>query len=337
MENVNLKKLAQTLNLSVSTVSKALQDSHEISQETKRRVLDLAKSLNYVPNPYASSLRRKKSKTIGVVIPEVTDSFFSLAIKGIESIVQPKGYHTLIYLTYESLAREQTILQEFQSGRVDGVIMSLSGETNRIGHLETLQAKGIPIVLFDRIFDEATMAQITTNDFESGYQATRHLIEQGCRRVAFLSLSDSLSISNQRLEGYKRALAESQIAAQDDLIVNGSREISQELIRTLLQSPQRPDGLLASVEKLAITAYQLCEELNLTIPDAVKIIAFSNLETASLLNPSLTTITQPAFDMGKAAAIALFRNLEKTYFDPQKESIVLPSLLVCRNSTRRCN
>ena len=335
MEVINLKKLAQTLGLSVSTVSKALQDSYEISPETKQRVWALARQLDYVPNSHASSLRRKQSKIIAVVIPEVADSFFSLAIKGIEAVAQAKGYHTLIYLTYESLAKEQTILHDFQSGRVDGVIISLSGETTSTDHITSLQTKGIPVVLFDRVFEHASLPQITTNDFESGYEATNHLIQQQCRSIAFLSISNSLSISSQRFEGYQKALADAGIQFRSDLLINGGNNptLNQTLVTRLLQLPNRPDGIVASVEKMAIITYQVCETLKISIPHQLKVISFSNLETAALLNPPLTTITQPAFAMGYAAATRLFKALEKQSQWLTEANQVLPSTLIARAST----
>src|SRR5882757_3869732 len=215
MATVNLKKLAGELNLSVSTVSKALMNSHEISAETKERVLLLAKQLNYIPNPYASSLRRKTSKTIAVVIPEVADSFFSIAINGIEAVAQDKGYHVLIYLTHESCLKEKAILNDFQSGRVDGILMSVTSETVDMTPIHELSAKGIPVIFFDRVCEEIETAKITTNDFESSHKATSHLIERGCRKIAFLSFSKSLSISNKRLAGYKQALADNKIKVVD--------------------------------------------------------------------------------------------------------------------------
>ncbi|MBC7921678.1 MAG: LacI family DNA-binding transcriptional regulator, partial [Ferruginibacter sp.] len=162
MENIDMRRLARDLKLSVSTVSKALRDSYEISAETKRKVLALAHELNYVPNPYASSLRRKKSKTIAVVLPEVTDSFFALALNGIESVAQSKGYHVLIYLTHETAPKERAVLQDCQSGRVDGVLVSLSRETTDLDHFEALYRKGIPTVFFDRVPEEAPTARIRT-------------------------------------------------------------------------------------------------------------------------------------------------------------------------------
>ena len=335
MKNINLKELARELKLSISTVSKALHDSYEISDKTKRLVLETAARLNYVPHPYASSLRGRKSKNIGVVIPEVADSFFSLAINGIESVAKEKGYHVLICLTHESFENEKTILKEFQGGRVDGVLMSVSGETSQSDHISDLISAGIPLIFFDRICEDVETAKIITDDFESGYKATEHLIQQGCDKIAFLGISKSLSISNKRLEGYLQAFADHQLKAGKKHVVLCGNDAKRNylLIKKLLQQKVRPDGIVASVEKLTTPVYKACVDLKLKIPEDVKVVCFSNLETASILNPSLTTITQPAFEMGKTAASLLFNALEKTNFNLTQESLVIPSELVVRNST----
>lgn len=335
MKNINIKELALELKLSISTISKALHDSYEISDKTKHRVLEAAARLNYVPHPYASTLRGRKSKTIGVVIPEVADSFFSLAINGIESVAKEKGYHVLICLTHENFENEKNILKEFQGGRVDGVLMSVSGETSQSGHISDLIATGIPLIFFDRICEDVETAKITTNDFESGYKAAEHLIQQGCSKIAFLTISTSLSISNKRLEGYLQALSDHKLKALKQHIVLCTNDAKQNhpLIKKLLQQKNKPDGIVASVEKLTTPVYMACADLKLKIPEDVKVICFSNLETASILNPSLTTITQPAFEMGKTATQLLFNTLEKANFNLLKENVVIPSSLAVRNST----
>jgi LacI family transcriptional regulator len=336
MKNINIKELAAILKLSVSTISKALHDSHEISNETKRLVLETAARLNYIPNPYASSLRGRRSKNIAVVIPEVADSFFSLAINGIESVAKEKGYHVLICLTHESYENEKNILKEFQGGRVDGVLISVSKETSQSDHIRDLIAKDIPVIFFDRVCEDVETARITTNDFESGVAATEHLIRQGCSNIAFLGISKGLSISQQRLEGYLHALSTQRLKAEKKNIILCSQDSKRNevLIRKLLQRNDRPDGIIASVEKLTTPVYAVCKELKLKIPKDVRFICFSNLETATILNPSLSTITQPAFEMGKAAASVLFKSLQKPIPDLSKESIVIPSKLHIRNSSR---
>lgn len=336
MKNINIKELASELKLSVSTISKALNDSYEISDETKQRVLETASRLNYTPHPYASSLRGRKSRNIALVIPEVADSFFSLAINGIESVAKEKGYHVLICLTHENFENEKTILKEFQGGRVDGVLMSVSRETSHTEHINGLISNGLPVVFFDRVCEDVSTAQITTNDFESGYMATEHLVQQGCRNIAFMGISKSLSISNKRLAGYVQALNANHLPVREDHIIlcsNDARE-NQLLVKKLLHQKNRPDGIVASVEKLTPPVYQACSESGLIIPKDLKVICFSNLETASILNPSLSTITQPAFEMGRTAASILFRSLGKSNFRIPSENIVIPSQLVARDSTR---
>ncbi|MGZ3924160.1 MAG: LacI family DNA-binding transcriptional regulator [Flavisolibacter sp.] len=336
MSSININDLAKQLHLSKSTVSKALRDSYEISQETKKKVLELAQELHYVPNPYASSLRRKKSNTIGVVIPEVADSFFSGAIKGIESVARDKGYHVLIYLTYENYEREKAILKDFGSGRVDGVLMSVSSETPDAGDVKTTMDKKIPLVFFDRVVEGMNTAKIITNDFESSYEATSHLINRGCKRIAYLSISKHLTIINKRMEGYQKACFDHKIKCFNNDVVECSNdnERNYTIVKGILSKKSRPDGLIASVEKLTTPVYRACKELGLLISKDVKVISFSNLETASILTPTLTTVRQPAFEMGKTAATILFKAIEKRNFQLKKEYVVIPSYLEEGDSTK---
>ncbi|QDA59237.1 LacI family DNA-binding transcriptional regulator [Hymenobacter jejuensis] len=336
MSSVNLKRLAQELNLSISAVSKALRDSHEIAVDTKERVRALARELRYEPNPHASSLRRQKSKTIGVVIPEVANSFFSLVINGIEEVARHNGYHVLIYLTHEDHTREAAIAQYLANGRVDGILMSVASESADFAHLQELKNKNIPIVFFDRVCEEMATVRVTTNDFESGYKATQHLLEAGCRRIAYLLISEHLSIGQKRMQGYQQALEDHAIPFDANLIVSGhqSNEHNRMLIQQLLET-QKVDGIFASVERLAISSYEACKALNLSIPGDVKIIGFSNLEIASLLDPPLTAIKQPAYAMGREAACILFTALDKNRALTASQSLVLNSELIERKSTAR--
>ena len=334
MSRVNIKVLASQLHLSVSTISKALRDSYEISDETKKKVLELATRLNYVPNPYASSLRRKKSKTIAVVLPEVADNFFSLAINGIQSVAETKGYHVLIYLSHEKFANEKTILEDCQSGRVDGVLISISSETNSADHINQLQANNIPVVFFDREQEGIETARVTTNDFECGFLAAKHLLQKGCRKPAFFSISQSLPICLNREEGFKAALRAAGIPEKDQQVVYCTdNDGLYTQVKSILQGEQRPDGLIASVEKIVTPVYLACHELHIRIPNEIKVIAFATLDTAPILNPPLTTITQPAFEIGEAAATLLFKGIEKSSFDLRKEKVVIPSVLIEREST----
>jgi len=333
---MNIKTLAGQLGFSVSTVSKALNDSHEISTETKRKVLELAKQLNYTPNAYAGSLRNKKSNNIAVVLPEVADSFFSQAINGIESVAQEKGYHVIVYLTHEKQRKEQTILDDFRSGRVDGVLMSVSCETTSTDHIRRLCDKKIPVVFFDRVIEDIAVARVVTNDFEAARKATIELMAKGCRQLAFVALSDKVAIMNHRLEGFKKALQDKGLLFDDRMLVNctSSEAQTQKALKHLLTSASRPDGVLVSAEKPATDIYSICNEIGLNIPADLKVIAFSSMQIAALLHPPLSTITQPAFEMGKTAASLLFKALEKSNFKLEREFVVVPSLFFERASSK---
>jgi LacI family transcriptional regulator len=337
MSKVSLRDLAKALDVSISTVSKALRNSYEISAETRDRVMDAAREMGYHPNPYAGSLRHHKSKTIALLVPELTNNFFIQAISGAESVAQERDYHILVYNTHEQYQKEKSIIGHLGNGRVDGVIMSLTRETGSYDHLNDLIQSGVPIVFFDRIAHEIETAKVTTDDFASAFNGTEHLIRQGCRDIAFLSLSDSLSIDNKRKQGYLEALNKYDLNLSSSSIIRCETDERQNMTRIieLLSGEKRPDAIFASVEKLALSTYYAAQEIGISIPDQLKVICFSNLRTAPLLSPSLTTITQPAFQMGAQAATVLFKYLEKKRPVIQNENIILKSELIARASTRR--
>jgi LacI family transcriptional regulator len=334
--NVTIKKIADELQIAVSTVSKALRDSYEISAETKQKVLECAKRYDYTPNPYASSLKKRSTANIAVVLPEVADSFFSAAINGIESIAYEKKYHVVVYLTHDRKDREHSILHDLRSGRVDGVLMSVADGPGGSEHINDLANKGVPLVFFDRIIEDVRAAKVVTDDYDSGFKATEHLIKKGSKRLSFLSISKSLTILDLRLRGFLKAHEVYDLPVNNEMIVHcdDNDEVSNfQRIKKLLEQNQRPDGIVGSVEKVTTLAYTVCRHLNIKIPEDVRILGFSHLQIAALLDPPLTTITQPAFEMGKTAATILFKTLEKK-IDSRNERIVLRSELVERASTR---
>ena len=338
MKNINMRELAKELKCSVATVSKALNDSYEISEETKKKVREAACRLNYMLNPYASSLRNKRSKTIALILPEVADNYFSLAINGIQSVAEKKGYHVLIYLSHEKFSNEKSILTECCSGRVDGVLMAVSSETTDADHIVKLQQQNIPIVFFDREFEGLHVAKVITNDFECGHQAATHLIKNGCKNPVFLSISSSLAICNNRANGFKAALRDKNMANAEKAVIEcrGTTTEVNVKIKNILTGKNKPDGIVASVERLAMSVYRVCQQMNVSIPAELKVIVFSTLETAPILNPPLTAIVQPAFETGKTAAELLFKGIEKKKYNLADEIIMLPSVLVERTSSQRC-
>lgn len=340
MDSINIKQLAEKLNLSTSTVSRAFRGHSDINKETKEKILAMARELNYQPNHMASNLRDKKSRTIAVIVPEIANNFFSRAINGIERIARDNGYHVQIYLTNDDFDREVAFISQLHNGRVDGIIMSVTGEANDHSYMHKFRKKSIPLVFFDRMYDDVNASKVSTNDYDSSFAATKHLIDKGCTRIVYLVVNKNLSIGKMRMQGYKDALESAGLPFVENLVIDCSNELIHNI--DILEGVFRvikPDGVFASVERLAIASYYVCHNMNLKIGDDIKIICFSSLEIASLLNPPLSTITQPAYDMGVEAAKILFRQLgkieERTGNNDENasEQVVLQSDLVIRQST----
>lgn len=336
MDNVNIKKLAQALQLSTSTVSRAFRDNSDISKDTKERILAMAKQLNYQPNHYASNLREQRSKTIAVIVPELGNNYFSLAIQGIEKVASAKGYHILIYATNDQFEKEVAFIKHLHNGRADGIIMSVSGEANDHNYLNELSKKRLPLVFFDRVYEDIVTPRVITNDYDSSFSATKHLIQQGCKRIAYLAVNKTLSIGKTRMQGYIDALKKYKIPFQDELIIDCTNNYKEniELLKDAFTT-LKPDGVFTSVERLAFATYYACYDINLVIPEDLKVIGFSSLEIAPLLNPSLSTVTQPAADLGKTAAELLFKMLENPGTIDQASEVILNSKLMQRESTSK--
>ncbi|MFD2036092.1 LacI family DNA-binding transcriptional regulator [Belliella marina] len=336
MAEITIKYLAEKLKLAPSTVSRALNDSHEISANTKKKVLDLAKELNFQPNPYARSLREQKSKTIGVIIPERINNFFSQVIDGMETVTKVHGYHLLVYNSNEDIEQEKNILTLLLGGRVDALVMSISGQNEKSKHLDILKNRTTPVVFFDRIPHDFPTTKLITNGYEAGYNGATHLIKKGCRKIIFLVLSKEISIGKERMRGYLDALKAHNIPFENSwIVVCGHSEAKNiDLLENLFYKLDRPDGVLASVEKLALATYRALAKTNIKMPDQVKMISFSNMKIADLLNPPLSTISQPAFEIGKECANLLMKKLtRKNQPDLEDKTIVLPSQISLREST----
>jgi LacI family transcriptional regulator len=334
MENINIKQLAKALNLSTSTVSRAFRDNSDISKETKERILAKAKEFHYQPNHYASNLREQRSKTIAVIVPELGNNFFSQAINGIERIAREKGYHILIYATDDEYEKEVSFIQHLHNGRADGIIMSVSGEANDHTYLNEFGKKRLPLVFFDRVYEDIITPRVITNDYDSSFSATEHLIQQGCSRIAYLVINKNLSIGKTRMQGYLDALEKYNILYDDRLVVDCSNSYNENdrILKKMLKV-LKPDGVFTSVERLAFATYYACYDLDIKIPDEVKVIGFSSLVIAPLLNPALTTVTQPATQIGVEAALLLFKMLEDPEAVDCNKKVVLDSELIKRRST----
>jgi LacI family transcriptional regulator len=337
-EAITIKDIAKALNLSVSTVSKALRGSHEISTETKHAVSEYAKLHNYRPNPIAQSLKRGHSKSIGVIVCNIDNNFFSQVINGIESIAQNKDYNVIITQSKESYEREVSQCEHLSSRSVDGLIISLSAETRNVNHLIKLHQRGLPIVLFDRVTDEIITHKVIANNYKGAYEATRHLIQQGFKRIAHITSSDSLSNTLERLEGYKQALVDAGRVPDEQYIKfcqHGGmiREEAIQALKELLESPNRPDAIFTASDRLSTTTLSLLHDMKIKIPEEIALVGYTNSISADIFNPALTAVVQPALEMGKLATDMLIQLIESKRPVTQFENIVLETELKIRDSS----
>lgn len=338
MEVITIKDIGKALNLSTSTVSRALRGSYEINAETKRLVVEYAERMNYRPNPIALSLKENRSRSIGVIIPEIANNFFSQAINGMESIAYHRGYQVVISQNHESYDRERISAQYLAQRRVDGLLVSLSGESNDLEHFKELQAKGLSIVFFDRVPQNFVTHKVIADNFLGAYQATEHLIQQGYRKIAHLTSPSWLSITHERLEGYKQALQNYDIPIEESYIRYCSHggmidEEVENAVLSLIHHPTRPDAIFSAGDRLTTTCMSLARKEGLQIPNDMAIVGFTNLVTAHLLNPALSAVLQPAFEMGQLATEFLIDLIEHPKTVVHFETKRLDTHLVIRASS----
>jgi LacI family transcriptional regulator len=337
-EAITIKDIAKALGLSTSTVSRALRGSYEISSETKRMVIEYAEQFNYRPNPIALSLKERRSRSIGVVVCEIANNFFSQAINGIESIAYNRGYHVIISQSHESYEREVVISEHLASRSVDGLLVSLSTETEQIAHFKNLHDKGFPIVFFDRITDEIDTYKVVADNFKGAYDATQHLIDIGFKKIAHLTSASHLSISKERLNGYKAALAANQITVNEAYIKNCNhggmiyKEL-EEAVKSLVNLKDKPEAIFSAGDRLTVSSLAALKAIGLKVPDDIALVGFSNSPLVELLNPSLTSVKQPAFEMGQVATELLIKLIESKRPVTEFEKIVLQTEVNIRDSS----
>jgi LacI family transcriptional regulator len=342
-EAVTIKDIAKALGLSTSTVSRALRDSYEISPETKKIVLEYAKEINYRPNPIALSLKEKRSRSIGIIVSEIANSFFSQAINGIESVAHTKGYNVIITQSHESYEKEVDNLQFLASRSVDGCLVSVSTETKDFTHITHLHDRGMHIVCFDRLVEDMQTHKVMVDNFKGAYDATTHLIKNGYKRIAHLSNSEYLSITKERQAGYRKALEYNKIPYDEALVahcLHGGMiyEEVEDAMTKLLKLKNKPDAIFAAADKLTTNCILYCKLKKICIPETVAVIGFSNLDLTELLSPSLSVVRQPAFEMGRIAAELLIKMIEAKRATTDFETIVLqPDIFVRDSSIRKKN
>lgn len=333
-----IKDIARELNVSSSTVSRALKDYPGISDETKKKVKELAEKLNYRPNAVALSLRKSKSFTIGVIIPEVVHFFFSTVISGIEEVAYKNGYNVILCQTNEKLKREISSLETMLSNQIDGLLVSYSKETTDFSHFIKLMEMELPIVFFDRTPNIENTVNVTVNDFSGGYQATKHLIEQGYRKIAHLAGPSNLAISKKRKEGYLAALKEAGIQINESFIMEcpvANEKESFEICLELFKEPQnRPDAIFAHHDIVAAGAMMAIKSMGLRIPEDVGVVGFSNWQFAAMIDPPLTSVLQPGTKIGERATQILLEMINNKETNSEEiGNVVLDTELLIRKSS----
>lgn len=335
-ESATIKDIARALNLSTSTVSRALRGSYEISAETKKQVLEYAEKINYRPNPIALSLKERRTRAIGVVVSEIANNFFSQAINGIESIAYNRGYHVIITQSHESQDRERVNVEHLAARGVDGLLISLSSESVDISYLKELHEKGMPIVFFDRISSEIETHTVTANNYLGSFHATEHLIFQGFKKIAHVTSSPYLSITKERLEGYKDALAKHDIPFNETLVkyCNHGGMIATEMeeaLNALFRGKTKPDAVFAAGDRLTIICFGLLKKMKLK--KELGFTGFSNTGVGDLFSPMLTVIRQPAAEIGQTAIEFLIQIIESKRPVTEFQNKVLDTELIVRESS----
>ncbi|MEM9832273.1 MAG: LacI family DNA-binding transcriptional regulator [Bacteroidota bacterium] len=335
MKPITLKEIAERLNVSTSTVSRALHNHPRISSATKRAVQALAQELNFQPNPLAMNLRMQRTKTIGVIVPKISYPFYASAISGIESVAIREGYNIVICQSNESYEREVANITSLLLSRVDGIVVSLAGETEEYSHFQEVLDRGVPLVFFNRICPELSVSQVVIDNFSAARQAVGSLIQHGCRRIGLLAGPSKVNISNERLRGYQRALTQYKLPFDPDLIAHCDYSEASGYAQTvhLIQLPNPPDGIFAVSDRLAIAALQALRDHGIRIPKDMALVGFNNDPVTAVVSPPLTTIDQNPEQMGETAAQLLFQQLRNSKTDI--EQVVLKTQLLERNSVKK--
>lgn len=335
---ITLKNIAKEFGVSISTVSKALKDSHEISEEVRERIKAYADYYNYKPNNLALQLRNQKTSVIGVVIPEIVHHFFSTVIDGIEHYANAKGYNVMVCVSNESYEKEVLNFEILTNGSVDGLIVSLARETQeneKYDHFKGLIKDEFPLVLFDRIIEDLSCDKVIIDDVGGAYNATNHLLEIGSKRIALLTTQDFITVGSLRKEGYIRSLARHGVEVDSSLIykLDDNKDLYSQ-IEKVFDTTNPPDAILAVNEIYAATALQIAKEKDLSIPKDIAIIGFTSGLISEFTSPPLTSVVQHGYLMGEQAAELLINRIENKA--PQKfQKEVISTNLKIRKSTKR--
>jgi DNA-binding LacI/PurR family transcriptional regulator len=330
-----IKDIAKKLNISISTVSRALRNASDINSDTKKAVMALSEELNYQPNRLALSLRQKQTHTIGVIVPNL-DYVLSMMVRGIDEVALEAGYTVMVCQSNESFGREIVNTRRLLDSLVDGFIISVSSETKSFEHFKKIQERNIPMVVFDRITPYLVAPSVRLDNEAGGFMATEHLIEQGYKRIAILAGPKNLGISNKRMDGYLSALKKYKLKKDDALIVHCdfNQDYAYFATKELLAMKKRPDAIFTISDRMAIGAMLAIKEKGLKMPGDIGLVGFNNEPVTSLVTPSISSVEMSAFDIGKAAAKLFIETMHHHEDMNHTEQVVKPKLVVRASSQK---
>lgn len=332
-KEVTIYDIARELNLSAATVSRSLKDHPAISDKTKKKIQDTAKEMGYRSNNFARNLRRQKTNTIGVIVPRLNSTFMSEVIAGMEKVASEAGYNLIISQSLEMMKKEAINAITMFNNRVDGLLVSLAYDTDSITHFEPFLNKHIPLLFFDRVFDQDKYPGIVIDNYRAAYEITTHLIEQGCRHLFHITGNLSRNVYADRLKGYQEALADHHLLYNPGhLLINSlSAQEGKEAARTILQMTSLPDGIFVANDTCAVSCMLELMEHGVRIPDDVAFTGFNNDPISCVVKPKLTTVHYKGFDMGEIAAQTLISSLHHNH--KKSHTIVMPHELIIRQSS----
>ena len=330
--------IAKELNITAATVSRALNNNPRISQATKELVLKTAKEMNYEPNKLALALKKGKSNNVGVVVPYINRNFFSSVIRGIEEELFPKGYNVIISQTHESADREVDIINNLLNAQVEGIIISLAKFNKNTKHFEQVLKKKIPLIFFDRYQEMSGVSSVTIDDYQGSYDATAHLIEQGCDRIAHLTVDPTLSIYKHRLEGYQQALLDHSIPFREELVVKlkSDMEEGKRVAENLMALENPPNAIFSTSDYGALGAVKWLQGNGYKVPEDVCVVGFSNEPFTQFLDLSMSSVDQVPLEMGKMAAQVFLEQVnDGNNVKIEKKVVLSPSLIIRQSSTKK--
>ena len=335
-QKATIHDIAEKLKITASTVSRALNDNPRISEATKKKVLKIAKQLNYQPNHIASALRSGKSRLIGVIVPTANRNFFSSVIRGIEEIANSLNYKIIISQSYDEFDKEVQTVEALLNARVDGIIASIGKATENFDHFEKIMNKGIPLVLFDRISNELEVSQVVIDDYLGAYQTVDHLIQNGCKRIVHFTSTQRINIYKERKRGYEDALKDHGLTIDPELIVysNMQLEDGRKKMEEILKKKISFDGVFSASDYAIMGAMQVLKEHGYKIPEQVKLAGFGNEPFTSFTEPAITTVDQKSIPMGKITAETFFELLNSPNTDTVAKKTILKPELIIRDSSK---